>query len=58
MCSTISIMNSKTRKDTEIKSYRAMVVFILTYGSEIWTKTKKQEAKTETAKIKFLRSAQ
>jgi hypothetical protein len=28
----------------------------LTYGSEIWTITRKQEAKIETAEMKFLRS--
>jgi hypothetical protein len=49
--------NNKTRKDTHMKSYKAMMVLILTYGSEIWTKTKKREAKTETAEITFLRSA-
>jgi hypothetical protein len=58
MCSTIRrTLNYRTRKDTQIKFYKAMAVPILTYGSEISTITKKkQEGKTETAEMKFLRS--
>jgi hypothetical protein len=45
------------RVNTQIEFYNAMAVPTLTYGSEIWTITKKQEAKFETAEIKFLMSA-
>jgi hypothetical protein len=61
MCSTIT--NNKTRKDTQILFYKAMAVPILTYGSEIYiyiyiytTRKRKQEARTESAEIKFLRN--
>jgi hypothetical protein len=33
-----------------------MAVPALAYGSEIWAITKRQEAKIETAEMKFLRS--
>jgi hypothetical protein len=33
-----------------------MAVLTLTHASKIWTLTKKQEAKIETAEMKFLRS--
>jgi hypothetical protein len=56
MRSTIKrILNNKARKDTQIKLYKAMAVPILTYGSEFWTVTKQQEAKTETAEMRFLK---
>jgi hypothetical protein len=56
MCSTIRTIKSKTRRDTQIKSCIAMVVPILTFGSEIWTETKTQETKTGNAKMRFLRN--
>jgi hypothetical protein len=57
MRGTISrTLNKKTRKDTQIKLYKAMAVPTFAYGSEIWTLTKKQEARIETAEINFLRS--
>jgi hypothetical protein len=34
-------LNPKTKKDTQIKFYKAMGVPVLTYGSEIWVVTKK-----------------
>jgi hypothetical protein len=49
-------LNDKTRKETQIKFYEAMAVPTLNYRSEILTVTKKQEAKTETAEMKILRS--
>jgi hypothetical protein len=55
MCSTIRILNNKTRKDTWIKLYKAIAVPIHTYRYEIWT-IKNQEGKIETAEMKFLRS--
>jgi hypothetical protein len=56
MCSKIRTLNKNTRKETQIKFYKAMALPTLTYGSEIWTITTKQEAKIETAEMKFLRS--
>jgi hypothetical protein len=60
MWSTVRrILNNNARKDTRIKFYKAMVVPILTYRSDILTITTittKQEAKIETAETKFLRS--
>jgi hypothetical protein len=45
------------RKSRWIKFYKAMVVLIFTYGSEIRIITKgKQEAKIETAEMRYLRS--
>jgi sorting nexin-29 len=38
---TRTTLNKKTRKDTQIRFYKAMAVPTFTYGSEIWTKTKK-----------------
>jgi hypothetical protein len=57
MCSTIRTLN-KTRKDTQIKLYKTIAVptHTRTYGSEIWTIRKKQEAKIKTAEMKFLRT--
>jgi hypothetical protein len=43
----------KTRKDTQLKIYKATAVPTLTYGSQIWI-TKKEEAKIERAEMKFL----
>jgi hypothetical protein len=45
-----------TDPETQIKFYKATAVPTLAYGSEIWTTTEKQEAKIETAEMKFLRS--
>jgi hypothetical protein len=42
ICSTIrTTLNNKTRKETQFKVYKAVAVPTLTYGSEIWTITKK-----------------
>jgi hypothetical protein len=49
-------LNKKTRKDTQLKFYKDTAVPTLTYGSQIWI-TKKEEAKTESAEMTFLRSA-
>jgi hypothetical protein len=52
LCSTIRrTLNNKTRKETQIRFYKAMVVPALTYGSETWAITT-----IETAEMKFLRS--
>jgi hypothetical protein len=57
MCSTTRrALNNKIRKETQIRFYQATAVPALTYGSEIWAITKKQEGKIETAEMKFLRS--
>jgi hypothetical protein len=59
MCGTIRrTLNrkKKTRKDTKIKFYKAVAAPAFTYESEIWTFTKKQGARIETAKMDFLRS--
>jgi hypothetical protein len=57
MCSTVRrTLNNITRKETQINFYKAMAAHALTYGPKIWTLTKKQEAKIETAEMKFLRS--
>jgi hypothetical protein len=46
MCGTIRrTLNKKTRKDTQIKFYKAMAVPTFTYGLEIWTLTKKTGSK-------------
>jgi hypothetical protein len=49
------MLNNKTRHDTQITFYEAMVVPVLTYKLEIWT-MKKQETKIDIAYIKFLKS--
>jgi hypothetical protein len=54
MYSTIRTLNIRTGKETEIKFYKPMAVPVLRYGSEIWTITKKQEAKMETGEMEFL----
>jgi hypothetical protein len=41
-----------------IKLYTAIAVPAITYGSDIWTITKKQDARIETAEMKFLRKDQ
>jgi hypothetical protein len=57
MCGTIRrMLYKKTRKDTQIKFYKAMAGPTFTYGSEIWTLTIKQEARIETVEMNFLRS--
>jgi hypothetical protein len=57
MCSTIRrTLNNKPRKGKQIKFYKAMAVPTLTYGFEIRTITKNQEANIETAEMTFLRS--
>jgi hypothetical protein len=48
-------LNNETRRETQIKLHEAVAV--LTHASQIWTTTKKQEAKIETAEMKLLRSA-
>jgi hypothetical protein len=55
-CSTIRTLNNKLRKDTQMKFYKVTMVPKLIYKSKIWTTTKKQEAKIETAEMNFLRS--
>jgi hypothetical protein len=37
MCSTIRILNNKTKKDTWVKLYIAVAVPVRTYRYEIWT---------------------
>jgi hypothetical protein len=57
MCGTIRrTKNKKKKKETQIKFYKAMVVPTFTYGLEIWTITRKKEARIETAQMNFLRS--
>jgi hypothetical protein len=56
-CSTIrGKLNNERRKETEVMFYNGMTVHTLTYGSGIWTITKEQKQKVETAGMKFLRS--
>jgi hypothetical protein len=54
MCKRIRTLNNEIRKETQTKSYNGTCTYI--YRSEIWTTTKKQEAKIETAEMKFLTS--
>jgi hypothetical protein len=56
MRSAIRRKSNNKRRDTQLKLYKAMAVSTLTYGSEIWTTTKKKGTEIETAEIKFLRS--
>jgi hypothetical protein len=57
ICDNISKgLNNKTRKEAQMKFCKHMPVPHLTYEAEISTMTEKQEAKIETAKVKFLRS--
>jgi hypothetical protein len=47
--------NNKKKKEIQIKFYKVTAVLSFRYGSEISTATKKEEAKIETAEIKFWR---
>jgi hypothetical protein len=49
-------MNNKTRKETQIKFYKAVVVLILIYRYKIWSVTKMHEETIETKGMGFLRS--
>jgi hypothetical protein len=40
-----TLNKKKTRKDTQIKFYKAMAIPTFAYGSEIWTLKKKTENK-------------
>lgn len=56
VCGTISRhLKHKTRKDTQLKFYKTIAVPTLTYGSEIWTTTRKQESRIQAQEMKFLR---
>jgi hypothetical protein len=47
----IKTLNKKTRKDTQIRRYKAMAVRVVTFGSEIWTITKKEGMRTDIADL-------
>ena len=56
ICGTISrTLKNKTRNDTQIKFYKTMAVPTITYGSEVWVTSKKQEQRIQTQEMKFLR---
>jgi hypothetical protein len=56
MCSTCEEHRIMRQGKRQLKFYEAMAVPTLAHGTEIWTVTKKYEAKTETAEVKFFRS--
>jgi hypothetical protein len=56
MCGTIKrTLTNKTRKDTQLKFYKVMVVPTLLYGYEIWALNRSGKRKIETAEMIFLR---
>ena len=56
ICGTIHrTLANKTRKDTKTKFYKVMATPMLTYGSETWTITKKDQSRIQSAEMKFLR---
>jgi hypothetical protein len=56
MCGTIKrTLTNKTRKDTQLKFYKVMVVPTLLYGYEIWALNRSGKRKIETAEMRFLR---
>lgn len=47
ICGTINRhLKSKTRKETQVKFYKTITVPTLTYGSMIWTTTRKSNSRT------------
>ena len=56
ICGTISrTLKNKTRRETKIKFYKVMAKPVLSYGSELWTMTKRQESRIQASEMKFLR---
>jgi hypothetical protein len=48
MCSIVRrTLNIKTRKDTQIKFYKAMAVYVFAHGSEIWTIEKDKKTRSK-----------
>lgn len=56
ICGTINqALKNKARRETKMKFYKVMAEPTLSYGSELWTVTKKQESKIQASEMKFLR---
>lgn len=56
ICGTINrTCKNKFRRDTKLKFYKVMAIPVISYGSEMWTATKKQESKIQASEMKFLR---
>ena len=59
ICGTIHrTLKGKARKETEIKFYKTMAIPLMTYGSEVWTKTRQDESRIQASEMRFLRSVQ
>jgi hypothetical protein len=57
ICGTIRRnLKKKTRRDTQLKFYKTMLVPVLMYGSEARTIKKKGISRIQSAEMKFLRS--
>jgi len=56
ICGTIRKHLKKTRTDTPIKFYKAVVKPSLLYGSETWVTMKRDMTRLEAAEMRFLRS--
>lgn len=56
ICGTINrSLKNKTRRDKKIKLYKTMAVPSIIFGSESWVGTKHNQAKIQSAVVKFLR---
>jgi hypothetical protein len=54
MCSTVRRTLNKTRKGTQVKFYKAVVVPTLTYMPEVWTVLKKNKSKIGNCRNEIL----
>lgn len=56
MCGTINrTLRHTASKETKIKFYKVMATPVILYGSELWTKTRKQESRIQATEMRFLR---
>ena len=59
ICGTIHrILKGKARKETELKFYKTMAIPLVTYGSEVWTTTKRDDSRIQASEMRFLRHVQ
>lgn len=57
MCGTIRrVLGNKTRKETQLKFYKAIAVPSLLYGSENWVLRQKEINNIQSSEMKFLRA--
>jgi hypothetical protein len=56
VCGTVhKYLTHKTRKDTRLEFYESTAVPIWIYGSEAWVLTRREESKTQSSEMLFLR---